>query len=495
MNRFGLKIILVLLLMAVLPLAASVILVGQVVAVADRVAEGQVERLQRPLRKASRAYRALFRTQKRGFELAVARVSEDSALRAVVIDENREGVKNRLEQLLALAPIAQITLTHTSGWQANARNEAIDRSKVDQRQLTLKKPVGSAAELAVTFYTQQRWFEDFAELGRAQQTTSALKRLRPELSRTYRQAFFVLFAAIVSIAAIFGLWFARRTTRRITRLAAATERVRGGDLTTHVESLGKDELGHLALAFNAMVSQLRANQDRIAYLDRIGAWQDVARRLAHEIKNPLTPIKLAVQQVAEKYSGSDEDFARTLAQAREIITEEVEGLRRLVGEFSAFARLPEVQLEAVELAQIVEDFLRSHADLVQRLGRCTWKPPGSPIALRADRMLIKHALFNLVENAVQAVDDPTTLSVEIACQLTATPSAALTVTDDGPGMNENAQRNAFEPYHTTKEHGTGLGLAIVKKIILDHQGSVALSSAEGRGTRVTLELPLVSSPG
>src|SRR5204862_6904830 len=153
---------------------------------------------------------------------------------------------------------------------------------------------------------------------------------------------------------------ARCAAGRLGALRHAAARVGEGDLSVRVAARGNDELDDLSRAFARMVAELGDARSRLGYLQKVSAWQEVARRLAHEIKNPLTPIQLAVQELASKYRGGDPEYQRLLATAQEILTEEVGAIRRLVDDFSAFAKLPKVEPAPVNLAQVVDDLVRAH---------------------------------------------------------------------------------------------------------------------------------------
>ena len=182
----------------------------------------------------------------------------------------------------------------------------------------------------------------------------------------------------------------------------AARRVGEGDLAVRVHPKGRDELDELGRAFDRMVAELGDARSRLEYLQKVSAWQEVARRLAHEIKNPLTPIQLAVQELGSKYKGDDPAPIRlNLATAQEILSEEIGTIRRLVDDFSAFAKLPKVEPAPVDLAQVVEDFVRTHAEW-QPVLRIDREP--APVEALCDRMLIRRVLSNLVENAVQAAE-------------------------------------------------------------------------------------------
>jgi two-component system nitrogen regulation sensor histidine kinase NtrY len=248
----------------------------------------------------------------------------------------------------------------------------------------------------------------------------------------------------------------------------------------------------LARAFNDMVREVREGRDRIVYLEKISGWQEVARRLAHEIKNPLTPIQLAFQQLEARFRESparDPELSRLLGETGEIVREEIGTLQRLVEEFSGFARLPDVRPEPAELGAFVEEFLRTSpqiaeaadVDLVRASGEC-------PAAL--DRTLMRRVLANLLRNAQEAAR-PARARVHLGVSRTRD-RAVLTVGDEGPGIDPGLRARVFDPYFTTRHDGTGLGLAIVKKIVLQHGGEIEVGARAGGGALFTLAFPLAA---
>jgi nitrogen fixation/metabolism regulation signal transduction histidine kinase len=301
----------------------------------------------------------------------------------------------------------------------------------------------------------------------------------------------VALVLVLALAAVLGLFVARRATGRVATLSDAARRVGEGDLTVRVAARGSDELDDLGRAFDRMVAELAEARSRLVYLQKVSAWQEVARRLAHEIKNPLTPIQLAVQELASKYRGEDPTYQRLLETAQEILNEEVGVIRRLVDDFSAFAKLPKVEPLPVDLGQVVDDFARAHPEWQDALQVA----PHASVAALCDRMLIRRVLANLVENAVQAATAAgKSPAVRLAVAVNVPEGVAcLTVDDNGPGVEAGARERIFDPYVTTKEHGTGLGLAIVRKIVLDHGGDVRLAEAPAPlgGARFVVTLPTV----
>jgi nitrogen fixation/metabolism regulation signal transduction histidine kinase len=350
------------------------------------------------------------------------------------------------------------------------------------RTLDLVEPVAGApgCSLALRFASSAQLLDDLQALGQVLSEQRYLDRVRRTLPSSYWWAFALLFGGVVAATTLVAIGVARSANRRIVRLAAATHRVAGGDLEARVEERGGDELAELAHSFNAMVEELRASRAEIEYLQKIGAWQEVARRLAHEIKNPLTPIQLAVQQLQSKYAGDDPRFKKMLDDASEIVTEEVGGLRRLVDAFSSFAKLPRVEPEPLDLAVVVDDVARDAPSV-------ELDPPARPVWVSGDRLLLRRALSNLVDNAREAGAG----KVRVGWRADGD-EALLVIEDDGPGVPAELAPRIFDPYVTGKEHGTGLGLAIVKKTLLEHGGDVTLAPRRATlgGARFEMRLPV-----
>jgi nitrogen fixation/metabolism regulation signal transduction histidine kinase len=255
-----------------------------------------------------------------------------------------------------------------------------------------------------------------------------------------------------------------------------------------------------------MLGEIETSRARIEYLQRIEAWQEMARRLAHEIKNPLTPIQLAVQDIHRRYSGQDAEYSKLLDTALEIVEDEVGTLRRLVTEFSNFARLPQAELADADLGEFLEE-QRDHLALgeEERLEGAEGDsaPPGSdvridfqlaiearPARVQMDRHMFRRALINLVRNAAQAIGGAGRTSGTVRIALGREGDYwVVDVDDDGPGIPEQMRLSAFDPYVTTKLDGAGLGLAITKKIIVEHGGSITADKSDLGGARVRIRLP------
>ena len=363
---------------------------------------------------------------------------------------------------------------------------------------SLAELAGSTPEtprlLELTFGISKDVYNNFLALRSAMEREQDLDRVFPLVLPMIFRGLAIALVMILAFATALGLFVARRATGRVATLREAARRVGEGDLQVRVSPRGRDELDELGRAFNRMVAELGEARSRLEYLQKVSAWQEVARRLAHEIKNPLTPIQLVVQELGSKYRGDDPAYARLLGTAQEVLREEIDGLRRLVDDFSAFAKLPKVEPAPVDLAQVVDDFLRARAE---------WQPmvrfdrPQGRVEALCDRMLIRRVLTNLVENAVQAAQGAGR-TPEIVLRVAGDPArgvAELMVDDNGPGIAPADRERVFDPYITTKEHGTGLGLAIVRKVVIDHGGDVTASQAPPPlgGARLRVELPQSAS--
>jgi len=306
--------------------------------------------------------------------------------------------------------------------------------------------------------------------------------LRKEVKSFLWAALIVLFVVLAVGGAVLAALLARNVTKPILSLVAGTREVAKGNLDYKVEVKGKDEIAALEDSFNSMVTQLRNSRERIVRAERLAAWRDVARRIAHEIKNPLTPIQLSMYRL-RKNLGS-ERYEEIFQQSYTSITNEVENLRNMVTEFSDFARMPKPRTSLVDPGEIVQNAINLYTGLPDNITLNT-ELAGSMPQVMADRDQMRQVLHNLIGNAVDAMSDGGELSVKM--QLEAD-EVVIQISDTGCGMSEEVREKIFTPYFTTKETGTGLGMAITAQIIEEHGGEIAIDSEEGVGTTVTVKL-------
>jgi len=368
------------------------------------------------------------------------------------------------------------------------RGRAIDPES--ELQLTVSQPLPGDASLLATFATARARFEQFEDMGRFVDTYAQVERRRESDERTYVYAFAALLGITIIAAIGVGSSLARGVSRRLQRLCEATEQVGAGDLQLRVEVSGHDEISDLARAFNHMLSEVETNRGRIEYLQQLATWQGMARRLAHEIKNPLTPIQLAVQEIHQRYAGNDAQYRQLVNTTLEVVEAEVGTLRRLVTEFSDFARLPKAKLSRDDLYAFLAA-QRELAPLHDTDVRPEFELPSEGSApVQLDRQMFRRVLINLIDNAARATAGRAKRRVRISAEAPSGKWLRLHVDDDGPGIPEQLRAAIFDPYVTHTAGGTGLGLAIVKKIVVEHGGSIVAEGGPLGGARITITLPL-----
>jgi two-component system, NtrC family, nitrogen regulation sensor histidine kinase NtrY len=281
-------------------------------------------------------------------------------------------------------------------------------------------------------------------------------------------------AALIGLFVAIGvaLVMAERLSRPVRALALAAQRVSHGDLSVRLPPGPNDEVGDLMAAFNAMAVDLGQSRERLVRGERQTAWAQVARRLAHEIKNPLTPILLAIEEVERARARGDADLDETIARAARTTRTEVRTIRTLVDEFGDFARSPAPRPEPVDVHELLDQAADLYAPSTISVEH-DYDPAGGSIV--ADPALLARAFGNLVKNACEAMDGRGTLTLT-----TRRSGRGITVLcrDSGPGVAETDRDRIFAPYFTTKAEGTGLGLAIVRRIIEDHGGTLELAGRE-----------------
>ena len=277
-------------------------------------------------------------------------------------------------------------------------------------------------------------------------------------------------------------------TKPINQLAAGAAEIASGNLEQQVALQSQDEIGRLAGAFNQMAATLKTSLERQLAAERHAAWGDAARWVVHEIKNPLFPIRLSIENMQRAYRSGDTrptKFDEIFVQCTGIVIEEVERLQRLVDEFDQFARMPTPKRELSDLNQIVQNVVNLYAASVENIQiKVNLVPNLAPLSLDSEQ--ITQALGNLIKNAIEAMPDGGTLNV--STQSVSETKIQIKIEDTGIGMSPETLAQIFEPYYTTKDTGTGLGMAIVQRIITDHDGEIFVESEEGVGTTVSIEL-------
>jgi two-component system, NtrC family, nitrogen regulation sensor histidine kinase NtrY len=304
-----------------------------------------------------------------------------------------------------------------------------------------------------------------------------------DLRRGFTYTFLLLTASIWVVALLALIYFAHRISRPIHQLTRGLSEVAAGHLDYRVPIAGDDEIGTAIQTFNRMADELKQSQERLVYVARLESWQALARKMAHEVKNSLTPIRLTMEEIAARQSGPGREF---FEQAAQIVVDEVMSLERRVRAFSEFASEPEIEPKSIDINSLLEEriaFLKAaHPEVVYN----TRLAPNHPQAF-ADEDLVKGMLTNLLENAAQAVKPG---GVVLGVTTAARDRVAIEVHDSGPGIHPQARGALFEPTISFKRGGMGLGLSIARKSALLAGGDILLVQGELGGAAFRVLLPV-----
>jgi two-component system, NtrC family, nitrogen regulation sensor histidine kinase NtrY len=304
----------------------------------------------------------------------------------------------------------------------------------------------------------------------------------------------VLAIGVAVVGVLIGLllswWAAARVTLPLRKLADAAGEVSAGNWNTRVDVRGGGEVGQLARAFNHMTEQLVEQRERLLQAERVAAWREVARRLAHEMKNPLFPLQTTVENLRRAKDSNSNQFEDVFRESTGIMLSEIENLKAIVGRFSDFAKMPQPELGTVNLNEVVRNVVKLFEAQFGAVGR----PPITPElhleeelpVIQADPALLHRAVENLVLNAMDAMPAGGVLMLRTTHE---NGNVQLEVSDTGTGLTPEECDRLFTPYYTTKQHGTGLGLAIVQSVVSDHGGRISVESETGVGTSFHVELP------
>ena len=318
------------------------------------------------------------------------------------------------------------------------------------------------------------------------ETINVLKsNIRPLLFFYYG----VFFLPTLLMTVIIAISFTRRITNPIVELTEATRRVAEGNFSIQILTRRNDELGLLIRSFNAMVQDLEKSRAALVKNETISIWQNMAQQLAHEIKNPLTPIRLSAERVLKRWRNDPESISEILESSMMAIIQETEGLSTLLNEFKTLSKPMEPSRSWTALREPVKEVINSYSSSYPDV-KFDIEHVDKDISIKIDKHRFTQILTNLVINAIDAMNGSG--SIEIRTDLVKKREVCycrISVKDSGKGISGQESRLIFTPYFTTKESGTGLGLPIVERIVNDHGGSIWFDSAQGMGTTFYLDLP------
>ena len=312
------------------------------------------------------------------------------------------------------------------------------------------------------------------------------KRIQKELIAflsTLIQVFLLLFVG-ASLAAYF---LSNYITKSLQSVAEGIEKTRLSNDNPHLEWSSDDEIGKLVDAYNLMVDELQESASLLAKSERQMAWKEMARQVAHEIKNPLTPMRLNIQHLQRSINDNPDDIQDRINKFSLVMIEQIDTLSRIASEFSNFAKMPRAQMENLNLVDTLGAVVSLYANTpnvkVVFVNECADK-----VAFEADRKQLIRAISNLLKNGIQAISTDQEGEVEVKLRVEKS-KIFITVKDNGKGISEMEKDKIFEPYFTTKSGGTGLGLAMVKNIIQDFDGEITFTTKEKIGTEFQIEFP------
>ncbi len=294
-----------------------------------------------------------------------------------------------------------------------------------------------------------------------------------------------IISAVIGI--MFGItlsyWVSRQVTRPVGELVRGARKVAQGNWDTRVEVSSKDEIGELAGAFNVMTHQLTDQRDRLVQAERVAAWRELARRLAHELKNPLFPLQITIENLQRAKEKAPEQFEEVFRESTGTLLAQLSNLKTIIGRFSDFAKMPHPQIEAVDLNELIRGTVQLYDaqfhDPERPAIQANLRLDDSLDPINADPEQLRRVLQNLLLNAIDAMPQGGTVTLSTHKENGA---AQLEISDTGQGLTKEECSRLFTPYYTTKQHGTGLGLAIVQSVISDHGAKISVESEPGQGT-------------
>lgn len=344
-------------------------------------------------------------------------------------------------------------------------------------------PIGRERALVLGMTLHPGFFEELQTIGQGLGYYRRFGIVR-DLSRLYLLMLVAsLFVALTVISALVAARIAADMTRPIRELEQAVERVAEGDLATRVAPSGARELVTLGARFNQMTGRLAEQQDALKQAEREATWREVARRLAHEFKNMLTPMSISLHRLRRRAPMVPDDQRPAVEQALGALDQNMSQWSALAEQFSQYARMPEPRPEPLDLGDVV----RSAVSLHEHEGVTVEVHCRHALPVQADALLLSRAIHNLVLNACEASPPGSTVQVECRAEDGA---ALVEVLDRGSGIDESLRARLFEPYVSTKKRGSGLGLSLVRDVAAQHGGTATIENREHGGARARLSLPL-----
>tara|TARA_B100000700_G_scaffold279512_1_gene328480 strand:- start:68 stop:1846 length:1779 start_codon:yes stop_codon:yes gene_type:complete len=372
---------------------------------------------------------------------------------------------------------------------------SVDRSKENKTAYIVKLNNFIDTYLYISKNIQPQLLQYLDETEEAVNFYYTVENNRTGIKITFAIIYIIVVSLLLFITCVLAVTFAGRLTKPIINLISASQSISKGKLDSRVPDIEADEeIKTLNKNFNEMIDRLKKQQEKLLDAERYSAWETVARKLAHEIKNPLTPIQLSIDSLKEKYANRLKDQSDDFIKYLQTINRQIKDIEKLVNEFSDFARMPSPILKKIKINLVIDravDFYKmSHKNLTLTFK----KNPKANYLIKGDSEQLYRVFLNLIKNSIEAIEDKKQkdhdlqgkISVEIVKN---NEYIVIKMLDNGSGFNDI--KNITKPYYTTKKQGTGLGLPIVTKIINEHKGDIAFLR-NPNGAEIEISLPITS---
>ena len=368
---------------------------------------------------------------------------------------------------------------------------SIDLSKENKTSFIIKLNNFIDTYLYISKNIQPQLLQYLDETEQAVNFYYTVENNRSGIKITFAIIYIIIVSLLLFLTVVLAVTFAQRLTKPIINLISASQNISAGKLDSRVPDVDADEeIKSLNQNFNNMIERLKKQQDKLLVSERYSAWESVARKLAHEIKNPLTPIQLSIDSLKEKYSDQLKDKSKNFENYLSTINRQIKDIEKLVNEFSDFARMPSPILKKINIAKVIERAVEFYKMSDKNLNLKIIKVKEQSFNINGDSDQLYRVFLNLIKNSLEAIDEKKQKDKNFQGKIVVeidrnNEYIVIKMLDNGPGFNDI--KNITKPYYTTKKDGTGLGLPIVSKIINEHNGDVNfLKKTTGAGIEIYL---------
>lgn len=413
-------------------------------------------------------------------------------------DDFREGINDDYCKILSDELDIDFSVFRRNELQASSRRELYDASILDTRMngeafatlYILGKNTYQSRELIgdSEYFVGYRAIEKEGKLLGVLVVPTLFRKSDSDVEIAERNVFLLSFYLILLgiIVLVVGA-IAYTFSKPLRTLTHAAREIGKGNLDVSIKTSAKDEVGELIRAFNEMAGELKESRNELARVERESAWKEMAKQVAHEIRNPLTPMKLSIQHLNQAFRDKAQDLEEIFNEVTKTVTDQIDSLSRIAGEFANFARMPHRTYERITIAELLTDSIALFKEIKEIEFQSNFSDTDAQIL--ADRDELRRVFINVIKNAIQAIEGSGRIEVGL---IISGARCKISFKDTGPGIPDSIIERVFEPNFSTKTEGMGLGLAVSKRIIEEINGEMRISSSQGEGTTVEMVLPVLS---